>query len=167
MKITITICLLLLTSLAFAGTAALEGNVNDTNGHPIKGADVKVEARTGTLSKAVKTDANGHYAVTGLALGVPYKVTLIVNGTVKASILNANAREGKSNALNFDLKVMKGPVAKHMIWVPPDTGTHIGGGRWVTVDDNGNVVNDDANVQKMNPNAGNGMTVRTGMRPGQ
>jgi hypothetical protein len=161
-----TICLMLLTSIAFAGTPALEGIVNDVNGRPIKGADVKVEARTGTFSKTLKTDTNGHYLVSGLALGTPYKVTLVVNGTVKASILNANARDGKPATLNFDLKIMKGPVTRRMIYIAPDTGTHIGGGRWVTVDENGNVVNDDANVLKMNPNAGRAMDVRTGMGPG-
>jgi len=38
-----------------------------------------------------------------------------------------------------------------MVWVPGDTGTLIGGGRWVTVDENGNPVDTAgaSNVQKM------------------
>src|SRR5579864_1252077 len=116
-KTTITICLLSLSSIAFAGTPALEGTVKDPSGHPIKGADVKVEARTGTFSKTIKTDANGHYLVDRLAVGTPYKVTVMVNGVVKASIMNANAREGKPASLNFDLKAGKGPGTRHMVYV--------------------------------------------------
>jgi len=33
--------------------------------------------------------------------------------------------------------------------VPEETGTHIGGGRWVTVDDNGNIVDENSSVSKI------------------
>jgi hypothetical protein len=125
---------------AAAGTSALEGVVKDAIGHPIKGADVRIEAKN--VSKIVKTDAAGHYSAGGLAIGT-YKVTLVVNGTVKASILNATTHSGKPTQLNFDLTAKMAPVKKHthMVYVHPDTGTLIGGGRWVEVDDNGNPVN--------------------------
>jgi hypothetical protein len=153
MKITTGICLLLLTSTAWAGTPALEGIVKDAKGNPIKGAEVKIEARTGTFSRTTKTDANGHYFSDGMALGTLYKVDLVVNGSVKASILNASARQGKPGQLNFDLRNTKAPVKTHMVYVPQDIGSHIGGGRWVEVDENGNPVNDNANVDKMGTNA--------------
>jgi hypothetical protein len=68
--------------------------------------------------------------------------------------------------LNFDLK--EGAASKrHMVYVPQETGTHIGGGRWVTVDDNGNVVDDNSNVQTMNSSAARSMqTMRATQRPG-
>jgi hypothetical protein len=91
-----------------------------------------------------------------LAVGT-YKVTLVVNGSVKASIMNAKTQFGKPTQLNFDLTAKTASVKKHthMVWVPPDTGTLIGGGRWVEVDDNGNPVNDTgtSNVQKMSGSA--------------
>jgi hypothetical protein len=152
MKITF-VCLLLSTLSAWAGTPALEGIVKDSNGNPIKGADVKIEARTGTFSKTVKTDANGHYFSDGMALGTAYKVTLVVNGSVKASILNASPREGKPGQLNFDLRHTKAPVKTHMVYVHPDIGTHIGGGRWVEVDENGRVVGDNANIETIDGSA--------------
>jgi len=151
-----------------AGTSALEGVVKDPIGHPIKGADVRIEAKN--VSKIVKTDAAGHYNADGLAIGT-YKVTLVVNGTVRASILNAKTESGKRAQLNFDLTANKAPVKKHMVWVPPDTGTLIGGGRWLEVDDNGNIVNNGANnVQKSSASSLNTIQntkTRTGLGGGQ
>jgi hypothetical protein len=53
------------------------------------------------------------------------------------------------------LKQTTGPAKKHMVWVPGETGTLIGGGRWVIVDENGNPVDTAgaSNVQKMGGSA--------------
>jgi Carboxypeptidase regulatory-like domain len=125
---------------AWAGTSALEGIVKDANSRLVKGAEVRIEAKN--FSKIVKTDASGHYIADGMAVGT-YKVTLLVNGTVKASIMNAKTQSGRPTQLNFDLTAKMAPVKKHthMVYVHPDTGTLIGGGRWIEVDDNGNPIN--------------------------
>jgi hypothetical protein len=132
-----------LTFTVWAGTSALEGIVRDPAGHPVKGADVRIEA--GNFSQIVKTDATGHYASNGLAVGT-YKVSLVVNRSVKASILNAKTQSGKRTQLNFELtqKMVSATKHTHSVWVGPETGTHIGGG-WVEVDDNGNIVNNSNN----------------------
>jgi len=130
---------------AWAGSPVIQGIVKDPKGLPVKGADVRIEAKDGSkVYKTVKTDASGHYISDALPAGA-YRVTLIVNGAVKASINNTNTKTklGTPTELNFDLKpastsqtsgsVKKG---KHMVWIPPKTGTHLGG-RWVEVDDNG------------------------------
>src|SRR6266571_7444534 len=121
-----------------AGTSALEGIVKDPSERPIKGADVRIEAKN--FSKIVKTDANGNYVADGLVVGT-YKVTLVVNGQVKAAILDAKMQGGKATQLNFKLtgKTASAKKRTHMVWVPPDLSTHIGG-RWVEVDENGNIV---------------------------
>jgi hypothetical protein len=145
--------LFVLAFSAWAGTPALEGVVKDPAGRPIKGADVRIEAKN--FSKIVKTDASGHYISDGLAAAT-YKVTLVVNGSVKASIMNAKTQLGKPTQLNFDLTAKMAPVKKHthMVYVAPDTGTLIGGGRWVEVDDHGNPVNSTtSNVDKMSGSA--------------
>jgi hypothetical protein len=145
--------LFVLAFSAWAETPALEGVVKDPAGRPIKGADVRIEAKN--FSKIVKTDASGHYISDGLAAAT-YKVTLVVNGSVKASIMNAKTQLGKPTQLNFDLTAKMAPVKKHthMVYVAPDTGTLIGGGRWVEVDDNGNPVNSTtSNVDKMSGSA--------------
>jgi formylmethanofuran dehydrogenase subunit C len=81
--------LLLATFSVWAGTSTLEGIVKDPTGRPIKGGDVRVEAKN--FTKVVKTDARGHYISDGLAVGT-YRVTLVVNGSVRASILDAKTQ---------------------------------------------------------------------------
>ena len=126
---------------AWAGPASIQGVVKDAKGQPIKGADVRIESRDGKqLFNTVKTDAKGRYISQGLQPGV-YRVALVVNGATKASITNTNTKSDQTTQLNFDLKpVATGQAstgqkkAKHMVWVPPSTGTHTGG-RWVEVPD--------------------------------
>jgi carboxypeptidase family protein len=126
---------------AWAGSPAFEGIVKDSAGRPIKGAEVRIEAKN--FSKIAKTDASGHYACDGLAVGT-YKVTLVVNGSVAASTLNAKTKPGSHTQLNFNLtaKTVSATKHTHQVWCPNETGTHIGGnGQWIDVDDNGNIVN--------------------------
>jgi carboxypeptidase family protein len=122
--------------------SALEGVAKDPTGRPIKGADVRIEAKN--FSKIAKTDARGHYISGGLVVGT-YKVTLVVNGSVKVSIQNAKTQLGKATKLNFDLTATAATALAtkhiHSVWCPNETGTLIGGnGRWIDVDDNGNIV---------------------------
>ncbi|HKS30901.1 MAG TPA: carboxypeptidase-like regulatory domain-containing protein [Chthoniobacterales bacterium] len=128
--------------MAWAG-AALEGTVKSPDGHPIKNAQVRVESKGGKFAKTITTDAKGHYFCDGLTAGTNYNVALVVNGSVKASILSTRVQGGKPTALNFDLQKAKGTSKKHMVWVPTETGTHIGAanGHWIEVDDNGQPVN--------------------------
>jgi hypothetical protein len=125
---------------AWAGPSAIQGVVKDAKGQAIKGADVRIESKDGKqLFKMVKTDGSGRYVSDGLAPGV-YRVTLIVNGAVKASIKNTMTEANRQTQLNFDLKGAAPSQAsaaakkgKHMVWVPSRTGSHIGGS-WVEVD---------------------------------
>jgi hypothetical protein len=135
--------LILLSGSARAGASALEGIVKDPNGRPISGADIQIEAKTGSSwNKVVRTDAKGHYVSNSLPAGT-YRVTLIVAGSVKAAINNATIKSGNPTQLNFELKgspaskTSAAKKGKHMVWVPARTGTHLGGS-WVEVDDNGN-----------------------------
>jgi 5-hydroxyisourate hydrolase-like protein (transthyretin family) len=124
-----------------AANSALQGIVKDLNGHPIQGADIRIEAtNTGRLLTAVKTNGNGRYSLEGLAAG-KYRVTLVVNGAVKASINNTALAPGESTQLNFELKQTRAlvTVAKgtHRVWVPPFTGSRLPG-RWIEVDNSTN-----------------------------
>jgi len=123
------------------GQASIQGFVKDAKGEPIKGADVRLESRDGKQIRTVKTGPKGRYTSQGLQPGV-YRVTLVVNGAVKASIMNTQTKVNQPTELNFDFKPpsQAGNTAKarkHMVWVPNRTGSHIGG-TWVEVDDKGN-----------------------------
>ena len=91
---------LLVAFSVFAGTSVIEGVVKDATSRPIKGADVRIEAKN--FSKILKTDVRGHYVTDGLPVGT-YKVTLVINGQVKASIPDARTQVDKPTQLNFDL----------------------------------------------------------------
>src|SRR2546430_8199878 len=126
---------------AWAGPSAIQGVVKDAKGQAIKGADVRIESKDAKQHfNTVKTDAKGRYISEGLPAGV-YRVTLVVNGAVKTSITNSKTKADQTTQLNFDLKPVPAAQAsagqkkgKHMVWVPPATGSHIGGS-WVEVDD--------------------------------
>jgi hypothetical protein len=141
---------------AWAGASAIQGVVKDAKGQAIKGADVQIESKDGRQKfNTVKTDGKGRYISEGLAPGV-YRVTLVVNGAVKASITNTKTKADQTTQLNFDLKPVPAAQAnagqkkgKHMVWVPAATGTHIGGS-WVEVDDGAKTEPGTLNVQRAN-----------------
>jgi protocatechuate 3,4-dioxygenase beta subunit len=124
------------------GPASIQGFVKNAKGEPLAGSDVRIESRDGKqLFSTVKTDSKGRYISQGLQPGV-YRVTLLVNGAVKASITNTQAKADEPTELNFELKppsqagkITKG--GKHMVWVPGRTGSHIGG-TWVEVEERPN-----------------------------
>ena len=122
--------------------ASIQGFVKDAKGEPMKGADVRIQSRDGKqVFSTVKTDSKGRYSSQGLQPGV-YRVTLLVDGAAKASIMNTQTKANQPTQLNFDFKPTSqaGNIAKgkkHMVWVPNRTGSHIGG-TWVEVDDKGN-----------------------------
>ena len=146
--------LVLCAATAWAGPSAIQGVVKDAKGHTIKGADVRIESRDGKkLLQTVKTDGSGRYVSNGLAAGV-YRVTLVVDGAVKASIMNTQTKADQSTQLNFDLKPAPTSQAstaakkgKHRVWVPARTGSHVGGS-WVEVDEGGNADPGALNMKK-------------------
>ena len=131
---------MLFVASASAASSVLQGIVKDAKGRPIRGADVRIEAtNTGRLLTTVKTEVDGRYSLEGLAAG-KYRVTLVVNGVVKASINNTTLAPGESTQLNFELKQARAFVTvtkgKHWIWIPPFTGSRLAG-HWIEVDDSG------------------------------
>ncbi len=131
---------MLFVASASAANSVLQGIVKDAKGHPIQGADIRIEAtNTGRLLTTVKTNVSGRYSLEGLAAG-NYRVTLVVNGAVKASINNATLEPGESTQLNFELKQTRATVTvtkgKHWVWIAAFTGSRLPG-HWVEVDDSG------------------------------
>jgi len=136
----VLIGIILFVASASAASSVLQGIVRDAKGHPLQGADIRIEAaKTDRLLTTAKTNVNGRYNVEGLAAG-NYRVTLVVNGAVKASINNATLEPGESTNLNFELKQTRASVTvnkgKHRVWMPAFTGSRLPG-RWVEVDGSG------------------------------
>jgi hypothetical protein len=135
--------LMLAVASAWAASSVLEGIVKDARGHPIEGADIRIETKNGArLLTTVKTDVKGRYILEGLPAG-NYRVTLVVKGAVKTSINNTTIESGESTQLNFDLTsaaasrvsvtVKKG---RHWVWVPAFTGSRLPG-HWIELNDSG------------------------------
>ena len=58
---------MLFAASASAASSVLQGIVKDANGHPIQGADIRIEGtKTGRLLTAVKTNVNGRHSLEGL-----------------------------------------------------------------------------------------------------
>ncbi|MGC1322497.1 MAG: carboxypeptidase-like regulatory domain-containing protein [Candidatus Udaeobacter sp.] len=139
---------LLCAASVWAGPTSIQGIVKDASGQPIKGADVRIESVDGKqLFKTVKTNARGRYVSQGLQLRV-YRVTLLVNGAVKACITNIKTKQDQATELNLDLKRVAAVRAtteqkkgKNMVWLPARTGSHLGG-NWVEVDEYGKAASD-------------------------
>ena len=78
--------LVLSVASGWAEPSGVLGAVKDAKGQPIRGADIRIEAKNGgRLMRTVKTDVNGHYVSYSLPAGA-YRITLVVNGVVKTSI---------------------------------------------------------------------------------
>jgi Carboxypeptidase regulatory-like domain len=133
--------LILLVAGATAASSVLEGIVKDPKGHPIEGADIRIETRNGgRLLTTVKTDVNGRYILDGLPAG-DYRITLVVHGAVKTSINNTTIESGEPTRLNFDLRAapaasVTAKKGRHWVWVPAFTGSRLPG-RWVELNDSG------------------------------
>ena len=135
--------LILFVASAWAASSVLEGIVKDAKGHPIEGADIRIETKNGgRLLTTVKTDVNGRYILDGLSAG-NYRITLVVHGAVKTSINNTAIESGEPTKLNFDLRAAPASQAsvtakegRHWVWVPAFTGSRLLG-RWVELNDSG------------------------------
>jgi hypothetical protein len=127
-------CLML---TAKAGEAGLSGIVKSSSG-PVQGAEIRIQGSDANKIGRVHTTANGRYTYPELEAGT-YSVRLVVNGVTKASINNVRTRAGQTETLNFE--ILKGSQAtpfapgKHYVWIPLQTGSHLG--TWAEVEGDG------------------------------
>jgi hypothetical protein len=150
----VSVCLMLKAN-AQAG-AALSGTVKDSSGKPLQGAEIRIQGSDPSKIGKAHTDASGHYNYPALEAGT-YSVVLAVHGATKASISNVRTKAGETQTLNFDFQgsAAARPFAKgkHYVWVPSQTGTHLGA--WVEVEDDGKVM-PSGMAERVN-NAGNSL----------
>ena len=142
MSIRSTVIALMLLGLGSIATVradglAIRGTIKGSDGKALAGAEVRAQ-RIDAKGEVVvaTTNAKGEYAFKGLAQGA-YKVTAVVNKVAKSEASIRTTQKGWSR-VDFDLSD-KNKVSrkKRMVWVSGETGTHIGGGHWETVEDSG------------------------------
>ena len=122
---------------AQAGEAGLSGIVKNSAG-PVSGAEIRIQGSDPNKIGRVHTGANGHYSYPELEAG-RYSVTLVVNGATKASISNVTTKAGQTETLNFEIvkgsRVTPYAPGKHYVWIPLQTGSHLG--TWAEVEGDG------------------------------
>ena len=122
---------------AMAQTSSIEGVVRGPDGKPMKGADVRLESKSkGVAAQMAKTDTSGRYQFANLGVA-KYRVTVLWGSKVQGFIDNVNTTTSKAARVDFDLKggaAGQPKKAKHLVWVPSETGSNLGG-RWVEEDD--------------------------------
>lgn len=121
------------------GPSSVQGDVKDSKGQPVAGAELHIRAKDGTgFYRIAHTDASGRYGVSKLP-NTDYEVILFLNGSIKASINNTKTFANKPTQLDFKLTgqytANKPRKHTHMVYVPAETGSNLGG-RWVEVEDN-------------------------------
>jgi Carboxypeptidase regulatory-like domain len=140
------VCLSLSSVPVAVSGSTLEGKVFGPDGQPIKGADISLQNSSARLEAVLtKTDVRGQYRFLNVASGT-YKVSVSSSANVVQRLIADVKVDGNKRV---DLKI--NPVnsaartkEKRLVWVPPPTGTNIGG-RWKEVDNTGAPV---ANVFK-------------------
>jgi hypothetical protein len=122
---------------ATAQTSTIEGVLRGPDGKPMKNTDVRLESKAkGVTAKTVKTDTSGRYKFSSLGIG-KYRVTVLSGSQVQGYIDNVNTSRTKAAKVDFDMKGGRAgqpKKAKHYVWVPEETGSHMGG-RWVAEGD--------------------------------
>jgi hypothetical protein len=110
-----------------AQTSSVDGNVVDTEGRPLRDAEVRFEQKGAAVSPIVShTDLNGRY-MAALPRGI-YKMTVLAGGKVQASI--TVKATGANSRIDFDLRPSAEKKIKHYVWVGGGTGSHLPG-HWV------------------------------------
>ena len=143
MKILVRVVAVMFASLclmlrAQAGEAGLSGVVKDSSGQPVPRAEIRIQGSDANKIGKIHTTANGRYNYPELEAGT-YAVSLVVNGVTKAYISNVRTKAGETQTLNFE--ILKGsrvtPFApgKHYVWIPSQTGSHLG--TWAEVEGDG------------------------------
>ncbi len=90
-------------SVGRAQVSAIEGEVKDEHGQPLKGAMIKIERIDIKGHYQVKTDKKGHYYYGGLPLG-RYRVAVEVDGKERDFVNGLRTQLGDPTEVPFNLK---------------------------------------------------------------
>jgi tetratricopeptide (TPR) repeat protein len=97
-------------AIGFAQTSNIQGDVLDTEGKPLQGAQIKLDRTDIKQSFNVKTDKKGHFLYANLPTGI-YNITIIVNGKDMGTMTGVRPRQGDNEPLKFDLSKVAAAAA--------------------------------------------------------
>jgi hypothetical protein len=162
--------LILLAGTAWAASSSIQGDIKGPDGKPIRDAQVTIALKDAKGSlKSAKTDGQGRYVFNDLARG-EYTVSVKADGMAATTATDVKPRADGALRLDFNLKKQTGVAsgvakskkkATHMVWVPAQTGSNLGG-RWVEVDDQGTGVVGNERVDAVGRGAVKGMQSNSG-----
>src|SRR5690348_281016 len=84
---------------------AIQGQVQDSRGAALPGAQLSLRSNASGLSRENRTDSNGHYAFTGLPLTGDYVLTVNAPKFTPAERKGIELRAGSAATINFQLRV--------------------------------------------------------------
>ena len=154
-------CSFLFQTASGLAQTSIDGDVRGVTGKALGAAEIRAELQGKRAPAAVaRPDAAGHFILKNLAAGT-YKVSAVSGGKVLSTAL-IQTRAGKAAMVHLGSSPTtvasgKQPVRKgkkKFIWVPSDTGSHLGG-KYVEVTDDGTAEPGSQNLIK-----GSGETVR-------
>lgn len=117
---------------ARAQFGSIEGDVKDTEGNPMVGAQILIERIDIKGNYKCKSDRKGHYFHGGLPLG-NYTVTLAdASGKTLDLVKGVRTRLGDSQIVNFDLKARQQRAAAQQAGIAPRQQAGGGGGQELT-----------------------------------
>ena len=128
----------LVAQAAFAGDRSVQVTLNDPRSHPVAGADVQLERLDGKgKPQQARSDSNGRVAF-GNVPAASYKVSAFTKNSAAATAVDV-FKESRSVTLTMaPITRQAGGKKKHYVYIAGETGTHIGGGHWVAVEDDAN-----------------------------
>jgi hypothetical protein len=85
-------------------TASMSGNVTDSKGAPLVGANVVATHQPSGTVYGAATDANGNYRIPAMRVGGPYEVKVSFIGFGTSVVENLFLRLGENERRNFELK---------------------------------------------------------------
>ena len=126
----------------FAQASIIQGDVKGVDGRAAQRAEVRIQPARGQLAPTiVKTDMRGHFVANNVAPG-PYNISAVGPGGVTSPVQAIKVQANKPITIAFDLRnnggaktAAKGKKKTRFVWVPDQTGSHLGG-HWIEVDDN-------------------------------
>lgn len=119
---------------SFAGQSSVQVTLNDQRNHPVAGADVQLERLDGKgKAQQGRSDSTGRVVFTNVP-AASYKVSAFTKDSAAATAIDVF----NSRTLTLSMAPITrqaGGKKKRYVYIAGETGTHIGGGRWVAMED--------------------------------